>query len=126
MRQRPVLVGFLASLCMLAVAGLCRADDAKKDDKKSDEPKSGFLGVMIDEQDGKVVISEVIPDSPAAKAGLKSGDVVFKVGKEEIKDQQNLVEMISKHKPGDKVSVVIKRDGKEQTIDVTLGERPND
>ena len=123
------LVALLAGLMLVAFGGLCRADDEKKsDDKKSDAAaKPGFLGVMIDNtDDGKVVVREVVPNSPAEKAGLKAGDMIMKVGKEEVKDANKCTEIIRGMKAGDKVSLEIKRDGKDQTIDVTLGERTED
>ena len=88
-------------------------------------PAAPGLGVQLDqnEQD-KALIDSVVPDSPAEKAGLKGGDVVIKVGKTEIKSPQELVEAVHATKPGEKIDVVIQREGKEQTVHVTLAAYP--
>jgi S1-C subfamily serine protease len=124
MYQRLVAAAVMAGLTLVASASLCRADDDKKTDK---EAKKAFLGVEIrGEDDGKLVVGNVIPNGPADKAGLKTGDVIVKVGKVEPKDTETLLKVLSESKPGDKLPITIKRDDKEQTITVTLGERPKD
>lgn len=69
------------------------------------------------------LISEVVDDSPAEKAGLKAGDVIVRIGDENIEDPGDVRSAIRSHEPDDKVAVVIIRDGKEKTIDVTLSSR---
>jgi serine protease Do len=64
----------------------------------------------------------VVPDSPAAKAGIKEGDIITKVGGDTVDSTHSLQSLISKHKPGEKVVVTVMRDGKEQSLDVTLEE----
>ena len=68
----------------------------------------------------------IIPESPAAKAGLKEGDVILEFGGEKINQDNDLNDLISKKSVGDKISLKILRDGKEMTIDVILEERPGD
>jgi serine protease Do len=71
-----------------------------------------------------VMVRDVFPDSPAAKAGVKSGDRIIKIGDQEPKDVEGFLKVIGSHKPGDKVTVTVKRDDREQAITATLGERP--
>lgn len=66
----------------------------------------------------------VVAGSPAAKAGIKEGDIIVKIGGDTVDSTHSLQSLISKHKAGDKVPVVLMRDGKEQTVDVTLEEAP--
>lgn len=66
----------------------------------------------------------VVPGSPAAKAGLKSGDIIAKVGSQTIDSTHSLTSIIANFKPGDKLSLTIVRGGKTQTISVTLGTAP--
>ena len=66
------------------------------------------------------------PDGPAAKAGLKPGDVITKLDDTSIDSGPTLIGEIWTHKPGDKVTLTYKRDGKTRTADVTLGERKGD
>lgn len=64
----------------------------------------------------------IVPGSPAEKAGLKSGDIIIKIGDRKINATNPLSSVVAKSKPGEKIKIVIMRDGKEQTVDVTLQE----
>lgn len=68
-------------------------------------------------------LSRVSDDGPAAKAGLKAGDVMVKVGDDEI-TRANIGEILTKKfKPGDKVTVEYLRDGKKASAEVTVGQK---
>jgi serine protease Do len=89
--------------------------------------KQGFLGVMVapgQEGERGLLIQEIFPDSPAAKAGLKAGDRIIKIGDQEPKDVDGFMKIMDRQKPGEKVKLTIVRGDKEQSIDATLGERP--
>lgn len=66
----------------------------------------------------------VVPGSPADKAGLKQGDVIIKVNNDTVDDRNSLVSILGKHAVGDKVTLTIIRDGKEQKVNVTLDAAP--
>ena len=74
----------------------------------------------LDRPDGALV-STVAPNSAAAKAGLKSGDVVVKVNGETIQESGMLSSRVGLAKPGDKVTLEVWRDRKTETIVATLG-----
>lgn len=69
------------------------------------------------------LIAEIVEDSPADKAGLKAGDVIIRIGDDDIEDEGDVREAIRDRKPADRVDFVIVRDGQQQTIAVTLGEQ---
>jgi serine protease Do len=72
-----------------------------------------------------VVGSEsIIADGPAAKAGLKSGDIITKIDNQAIDQNNSLAALVNKHRVGDKVTLTLLRDGKEMKLDVTLGAAP--
>ncbi|MEW1719625.1 trypsin-like peptidase domain-containing protein [Streptomyces sp. NPDC093109] len=68
----------------------------------------------------------ISPNGPAAKAGLKAGDVITKFNDTPIDSGPTLIGQIWTHKPGDTVTLTYKRDGKESTAQVTLGKREGD
>ncbi|GEC07503.1 protease [Streptomyces spinoverrucosus] len=63
---------------------------------------------------------------PADKAGLKPGDVITKLDDTVIDSGPTLIGEIWTHKPGDKVMITYERDGKTNTVEVTLGSRVGD
>ncbi len=68
------------------------------------------------------LISSVFPDSPAAKAGFKNGDIVRKLNGEEIAESHNLPTLVARMPVGKKITVEFLREGKPMTLEVTLGE----
>lgn len=92
------------------------------------QPPRGYLGLAPAPPaagSNAIVIGEVDPNGPAAKAGIRPGDRIVKVDDQAPAGADALTEMFAKHKPGDKVTIVIQREGKEQKFDVTLAERPD-
>ena len=62
------------------------------------------------------------PDAPAAKAGLKDGDVILELNGQPVESANTLRLRISQTAPGTSVKLQISRDGKIQDMNVTLGE----
>lgn len=105
-------------------------------------PPPGFLGVQLKEievgengEDGEngeegaeeeegakgVTIAEVIPDKAAAQGGLQAGDIILKVGDEEVSSIEDIQKEIKSRFAGDKVKITYLRNEEEQTIEVELG-----
>jgi S1-C subfamily serine protease len=82
-----------------------------------------FLGVKYTLSDNGALVSAVTSGSAAAKAGLKEKDVILEINGEKISTSDSMATIIQKYNAGDKVTLKISRDGKEQSVDVTLGER---
>ena len=82
-----------------------------------DAPTAKALG--LNEPRGALV-ADVAQDGPAAKAGLKAGDVIESVDQASVRDSRELPRIVSAHAPGSKVSVKVMRQGHEQSFDVTL------
>ncbi len=70
------------------------------------------------------LITEVVANSPAAKAGLKSGDVIVAVAGEKVRNSNDLQMAIMYRRPGEWVTVTLVRDKRTITVDVVLEERP--
>lgn len=93
----------------------------------------GYLGVQISDisQEVKeknklpnlkgVFVAKVVEDGSADKAGMKDGDVILKIGNKEVNSVASLQEEIGKRRPGDKVSITIrKKDGDEVIKELVL------
>lgn len=85
-----------------------------------------WIGIRLDPEFEKpgVRIAEVTPESPAAKAGLKAGDVIRGFAGVGIETAQDLGPAIRKQTVGDEVALKISRDGKEIRVTMNLGARP--
>jgi len=64
----------------------------------------------------------VVPGSPADKAGLEENDIILELGGEKIDQENTLSELISKYKPGDKVTLKILHEGDNREVEITLAE----
>jgi serine protease Do len=98
----------------------------------------GWIGVMVQpvtadladslglKEAKGALIDDVQPGGPAAKAGLKSGDLVLAVGDEEIKDARELARKIASVAPGQPLRFSVKRDGADEAITVTTAAFPSE
>ena len=68
------------------------------------------------------IVSQVTPDSPASRAGLKSGDVLRELNGSKIRNGSQLQVVVSQTAPGSNIKLGILRDGKPETMTVKVGE----
>jgi serine protease Do len=87
-----------------------------------DEPYA-FLGVTTDDDENGAKVTDVTKESAAEKAGLKEGDIITKIGDKKVDGPESLTEAIRSHKPKEEVTVSYKREGKEGSTKVKLGEK---
>ncbi len=97
----------------------------------------GYLGVGIDNVDENLagalglpgsqgcLVREVMPGSPAAKGGLKNGDIVLKVDGAQVLDAAHLRNLVADLHPAKSYAFDIWRDGKKITLDVKVGSKPD-
>ena len=100
-------------------------EDFMRKFKTEDEEtsKGAFFGVTTESTDGGVKVVEVVKGSAAEKAGLKKDDIIAKVGDEKITSPEVLSDVIGLKKAKDEIKVAYKRNGKENTVKATLGNR---
>jgi M6 family metalloprotease-like protein len=78
------------------------------------------LGVQMTPAASGVKIDSVMWGQAAERAGIQPGDIVTKIGKSEVTNLDKLREILNGHLPGDIVTVVVRRDGKEMSLDCQL------
>lgn len=95
----------------------------------------GFLGVGLtdltpelrahfaESEDAGVLVNKVVDGSPAAKAGLRVGDVITSVDGETVKGSLELTRQVRKHDPDSQVTLEFFREGRRQLVEVTIEER---
>ncbi len=96
----------------------------------------GWLGVQIQEitpaiasslglkADHGALVAVISPNGPAATAGLKQGDVVLTFNGSEVTKMRDLPRLVAAAAPGSKASLTVWRSGKENNIDINIGEMP--
>ena len=106
--------------------------------KTAGKVRRGWLGVLIQDvtlnlaesfgmqHPHGALVAKVLPDSPAKKAGMKVGDVIVEFNQEEVQDSASLPPIVGSSKVGTQLPVTVIRNGREQTLKVTLGELPDD
>jgi S1-C subfamily serine protease len=87
----------------------------------------GFLGVSLDgkpEEGRERVIVHLLDDSAARAAGMLDGDELVAVAGEKITSIAQAAAAVARHSPGEKIAVVVLRDGQEKSLDITVGQPP--
>jgi serine protease Do len=98
----------------------------------------GYLGIGIDNVSENLaeamglpntegcLVREVMKNGPAAKAGLKEGDIILKVQGGDVQDAADLRNTVADLKPGEKYDFELLRDGKRTTMGIKIGAKPDD
>lgn len=98
----------------------------------------GYLGIIIQEltselaqefnveEEAGVLIAQVMEGGAAEEAGLKEGDIIKAINGKSVKTPQALQQIIGRIKPSTKVNLLIIREGKEEIVEVKLGEMPEE
>jgi serine protease Do len=99
--------------------------------------RRGYLGVEIEDVDFDtqrafgllestgVLVLNVVPDTPAARAGLRHGDVILTVDDRSVQSTRELIDYVAQQKPGREVRLDLVREGRAAEIAVLLEERPH-
>lgn len=82
------------------------------------------LGVRMKEEDGKVVVAAIVPESPAAIAGVMEGDVVVSLDEVPIADSFDLIYEVNQRFEGDVATLVVARDGERIALQVSFTPLP--
>lgn len=86
-------------------------------------PRRPWLGIYPEAMAGHVVVGGVVPNGPAARFGLRQGDIILTVEKKEIRSRQELYQEMWKKRPGERISFKILRDDQSFDVEVVGGDR---
>jgi len=103
-----------------SVKTVCGYRETDRYQKDTDLANKAVLGILIEDTDEGVVVTEVNDGSAAAKGGIRRGDVVLQINKKYIFTSNGLLKALHPYNPGDKVSVTCLRDGKKVKARVTM------
>jgi S1-C subfamily serine protease len=80
------------------------------------------LGIMPDysDEDSGVRVGSTFPETPAAKAGIKDGDVIVQIGEDKVTSLTDYMAALNKHKPGDTVKIAVLRNGHRVEMEATF------
>ncbi len=86
--------------------------------------RRAYLGVSTTAASGGAEVQEATAGGPAARAGLRAGDLIVTVAGERIADPDDVAAAIQDRRPGESVEIEVRRDGELRTLDVELTARP--
>jgi serine protease Do len=91
------------------------------------QPLTAELAKSFGAKDSKgVLISDIVPDSPAAKAGLKPGDILLEFNGKKVEAPADLQRTVGLAQPGQDAKMKVWRDSSEKTVDIKIGEAPDE
>jgi len=76
--------------------------------------------------DHGIYVLDIVPNSPAGEAGLQMDDIITAVDDQEVSVTTSLADIMFDYRPGDTVSLTVLRGGEEITVDLTLGQAPQE
>jgi hypothetical protein len=127
---RSLLAASLVAIILPSVfaqeSGASRASVETRPDSRPAEIRAHHprIGVRCEtttlEQEHVARVESIKPGSPAEKAGIRVGDVILKIGADEIRDDKTYRDSMAKRKPGETLSVTLRRGAEQQTVEVTL------
>lgn len=91
---------------------------------KGDPSKSGYMGISLDPGEEGVKIAQVMPDTAAAKAELKANDIILSLDGKNYLEPEDFINAMLRYKPGDTVTIKVKRGDEELEFKPVLGKRP--
>ncbi len=87
--------------------------------------RAGYLGVALEpNDDGGVRVTQVLPKTGAARAGIRSNDIIRRVAGQRVSHPRDVIKRLEKTKPGQVIVLRVKRGDEEFDKKITLGKRP--
>jgi len=97
--------------------------DKPKDSVTYDGRERAALGLLLGESEDGIRVAAVLRGGPAATAGIEPGDLLVSIADTKAESYRKVVKAVQQHKPGEKISIEVKRDGEKQNMEVKLVDR---
>lgn len=91
---------------------------------KGPQPLPVYLGLVGKDSEGKAIVTQILPKSPAEKAGIQVNDVLTVIGDKSLKQFDELLDELRSRKPGEKIALTLQRGDKEEKLEIALTARP--
>lgn len=115
--SEPVAVGVLSAPV--------RKLSPDSEEGRIENSNKGYLGIaLLDAEEGEgVIVGGVSPGAAAAKAGLKAKDIIYELAGKAVKNRETLIRHLENYRPGDTVTLRLKRGEEEISLKVKLGSK---
>ena len=95
--------------------------------KSGEEIARAYLGVSTtDAPQGGALVAEVRPGDPADEGGIEAGDRIVSVDGKEVEESADVSTLVTAKRPGERIEIAVERGGQKKSLNVELGERPED
>src|SRR5262245_14297855 len=85
--------------------------------------RRAWIGVFPHALDERLIVAGLVPDGPGERAGLQDGDVILRVGDQEVASRRDLYAALWRHEPGERVRLDVMREDRPQTVEVLAQDR---
>lgn len=106
------------TLAVPACSGAAMLREIESNGSYANPSPHAWIGVTCYPVGPNVIVAAVLPDTPAESAGISSGDIVVKVGDDEVSDRRSLYGAIWKSAPGEAVSLTVRRG--DELLELTI------
>ena len=86
-------------------------------------PRRAWVGVFPHPVDEGLVVAGLVPEGPGERSGLKEGDVILRIDREEVENRPALYALLWRHQPGDRLEFEVMRDNRVHRVEVVSADR---
>jgi S1-C subfamily serine protease len=114
----------ISAITAVLLGGLTYAMAPVPPEPPQDPMARGYMGITVGT--GSLTVERVEPKTPAAKAGLRSGDVLVRVGMLQPQNFDEVIAQVTSFRPGAVVAIEVQRGGERKTFKLKLASRPQE
>ncbi|SRR5579883_970762 len=119
-REQHMLKRLIMTAALVGLTWAGSSARADSQDQRVQRNLRNLFGLVVetsrDGQEEEVTVREVVPNSPAERAGFQEGDVIRRLGQRSIEDLRDLANAVARLRQGERLSIRVERDGRSQTL----------